>query len=107
LKLGHDCFLQNPLRCHAFTYHPFTWHYIVLVTEKSSLNKLQTNNLSVYNFNFLFSIFAVNFLIVLIGPGIICLQYHYKNRGVNLKVMCFNCKCANFVSMKLILNCLL
>jgi hypothetical protein len=24
LKLGHDPFLQNPLRFHSFTYHPFT-----------------------------------------------------------------------------------
>jgi hypothetical protein len=36
LQLGNDCFLS--------THHSFIGHYIVLVTEKSSLNKLQIKN---------------------------------------------------------------
>jgi hypothetical protein len=42
LKLGHDRFLTNPSNS-LFIYHHFNLHFIFWVTEKASLNKLQTN----------------------------------------------------------------
>jgi hypothetical protein len=41
LKLGHGHFLPNLFNT-SFTYDPFIWHDIVLVTEKVLLNNLQT-----------------------------------------------------------------
>jgi hypothetical protein len=40
LKLGHDRILQT-LPNSSFTCHPFTWHYVVSVTEEASLSKQQ------------------------------------------------------------------
>jgi hypothetical protein len=42
LKLGHGCSLYI-LPISSFAYHPFIWRYLVWVTEKASLNKLQIN----------------------------------------------------------------
>jgi hypothetical protein len=42
LKLRHDRFLPHPLQF-IIHHHPLIPRYIVWVTEKRSLNKLQTN----------------------------------------------------------------
>jgi hypothetical protein len=41
LKLGHDCFLLNPFQFIIHLSQYFMQYYIVWVTEKVSLNKLQ------------------------------------------------------------------
>jgi hypothetical protein len=45
LKLSHYCSFQI-LSNSWFTYHPFTWWYVVLVTKKLPLNKIQIQLLS-------------------------------------------------------------
>jgi hypothetical protein len=42
LKFYHNRFFKI-LTNSSFTYHPFIWQYIVLVSEKASLNELQVS----------------------------------------------------------------